>query len=1199
MVRPVLALPMLPMLRQQQQQQQQQLTLAPGGSLTPLAWLLAGLALLAAAATTRAALLPTPASLEYHLLRIFPEVLYQDVSLRRNIHFCDFFNQDTLSPGAPDGLDDLIFYDSHYAFETSPEHRASRDAPTPGARYPVHLAHAGVQTFHCITKVPFPLAPLTYLNTRYSPALGRIQEIFYAGSHKTLHQSNGLFSAKQGLGGLTLPVLITAYPMGPDQPFSGLMALYYSYMALMNINLLDSYNSYTEYEKLEIEDLHSITGAASVDLDNDGLPEALIASKHQDLPEDVYVLTHLSRFLDPTLPDQAHCLQRSLLQLPAGFLPGSIILGDFDGDGHASDIALVSDHGSTCTGPAADQCTACPTGQHLLNGTCGTTPAATVTVRPEPGPGTPAVYFQASNLGNFGPMKRLAVASLSSATNQPFLFNDLRAFEHLRRADFSPAGTGARRAEGLLAVDTEKHVMQAVPVPGSGHFTLQMSLAPEMLDLVFRRLAESLHMPLFDDELLECLGDRDNAITSGTGRLCDLALRTTLSRNALEFARPTPDRVLAQQQIILGSSGISPDSMQDAFGAWHPVDNRRGQDRWLSVSKSTFDSVSCSYHWTNLLTVYIQPILKRQDFRPVDLPPGLIMPCAQPHSLPQDPAGVHPPPMLLSVAAPGPSSPALLYLWRSTSTVDGHARMDAPVPLLRAADLGYPQGTSPTTFQLVIMPHTLRHDRAELFFWDGQWFYSAVLTLAPDGAAHLSVQPAVPQSMQMLLHFQQANPTAVRLVPLDVDGDGRPEVAAVRLDTGGVTLFAEAGPHNGCGAGALGTCVEPRPAWAPGNCAPSEPCTWKPTSLQVGDLAACTDGVARDAGPHRPAPHPGADVGAATQLGMVASAAATLAQINSNLARVMPHMAGVVVAPADLATPLPVKAALTVTLYANGLHEESPRLSRHPVAMYDVPLPYPAQELAFTPGPVHGQYHSAVHSLRRTTTGEHLVILPFWTTAHWSAHEETQFIMLTLPSVTPRLSAPHRAHRPGEAAALALPAATALYPALAGTPGDRPAVFFFTNKWQRPEFLFLQPPGDDVPLHQALYYQQSFDTEQMVALVRADGQPAGIVMQPYGCLGCFDSSATLTPGAEPASCVNSTPGAGACSPQAPGCQVCHTDAWTTCLVCQPGFLLTSDWKCLPPDQCPKGTFANPDTGTCSACPIYCLACTADAPHLPP
>ncbi|KCV67274.1 hypothetical protein H696_06303, partial [Fonticula alba] len=690
------------------------------------------------------------------------------------------------------------------------------------------------------------------------------------------------------------------------------------------------------------------------------------------------------------------------------------------------------------------------------------------------------------------------------------------------------------------------------------------------------------------------------------------------------------------------------------------------------------------------------------------------MPCAQPHSLPQDPAGVHPPPMLLSVTAQGPPNTALLYLWRSTSTVDGHARMDAPVPLLRAADLRYPQPTKPTTFQLAIVPHTLRHDQTHLVFWDGHWLYTATLKRHDNGAAHLSIQPMVLQSLSLLTHLQDAPPTAVHLIPLDVDADGRPEVAVIRTDTGSITLFAEAGPHNGCGAGALGTCVEPRPDWAPGDCAPSEPCTWKPTSLRVGDLAACTDGVAvpdgppcvpcgfdpqvectppctidncrhcldgrclvcdkdfllaedarscvracpdpdatvaggrclppdapftpwagvhghpswkdfqpaglaharlarvtykdqeslwpvamatpslighfgpdtdtlvvvpvagtatdgrptdirhisshaaqqdylrlddaailggalaqghdmglaqapstdpsdfapvtslrqllqpispvhlaglqRDAGPHRPAPHPDADVGAATQLGMVASAAVTLAQISSNLDRVAPHMVGTMVAPADLGTPLPVKAALTMTLYANDLHKNTPRPSGQPVTMQDMPLPYPARELAFAPGPLHGQAHTELHALRRTTTDEHLLILPLQLAGYQGLSSDVHFLMLTLPSVTPRLSAPRRAHHPGETTTLALPAATALYPALADTPGDRPAVLFVNTSWKKPEFLLLQPPGDDVPLHQALTYRQGYSTEQMVALVRADGQPAGIVIQPYDCL---------------------------------------------------------------------------------------------------
>ncbi|KCV67259.1 hypothetical protein H696_06319 [Fonticula alba] len=391
-----------------------------------------------------------------------------------------------------------------------------------------------------------------------------------------------------------------------------------------------------------------------------------------------------------------------------------------------ADGACAACHGNCreCTGPEVGQCTACSTGWHLLNGVCGLAPAATVTVRPEPGPGTPAVYFQASEMLMLDTVQMLAVTSLSSATDQPLLFNDLRAFEHYRQADFSPAGAEPRRAEALLIRGAQKRVVQATPVPGSGHFTLQTPPALGRLDLVLRRMAESLHMPMVGTDLVECLDDRDNPLASGTGRLCDLALRTLAFTDPLEFARPTPARVRLRRTYHSTDPGLAPVGMLVAFVTWHPVDNRRGQDRWLVAAKSTPSSHSCSYYWTGVVPGSLD--IMRPHFWPVDLPLGLSMPCAQPHSLPQDPAGVHPPPMLLSVAAAKvPGNPVLLYLWRSISTVDGHARMDAPVPLLRSADLGYPQGTSPTTFQLAIMPHTLRHDRAELFFWDGQWFYSA------------------------------------------------------------------------------------------------------------------------------------------------------------------------------------------------------------------------------------------------------------------------------------------------------------------------------------------------------------------------------------------------------------------------------------------------------------------------------------------
>ncbi|KCV67756.1 hypothetical protein H696_05696 [Fonticula alba] len=326
------------------------------GSRTPLAWLLAGLALLAAAATTRAALLPTPASLEYHLLHALPEATGQSINYRQNIHFCDFFNQDTLSPGAPDGLDDLVFYDSHYVFEASPDDRASGDAPTPGTRRPVHFAHAGVQTFHCASKVPFPLAPLTYLDTYYSPAFGHIQEIFHSAVQDIMYQSNGLFASEYSLGSIVPPVLITAYPMGPGQPRSGLLSLLRTHALFGRVvHLSSNADAQPHVVTFQLGNFLDVTSMASVDLDNDGLPEALVAGKLQGMPADVYVLTHLSRFLDPTLSGGARYLPRGLLQLPAGFIPGNIILGDFDGDGHASDIALVSDHGSTTSPMARDQ----------------------------------------------------------------------------------------------------------------------------------------------------------------------------------------------------------------------------------------------------------------------------------------------------------------------------------------------------------------------------------------------------------------------------------------------------------------------------------------------------------------------------------------------------------------------------------------------------------------------------------------------------------------------------------------------------------------------------------------------------------------------------------------------------------------------------------------------------------------------------
>ncbi|KCV67424.1 hypothetical protein H696_06116 [Fonticula alba] len=255
-----------------------------------------------------------------------------------DIVFCDFFTQRYQMTGMADGFDDLFYSWSHYSVKTAPGGKRRGDFS--GAR-PVRFIAGDLRQPTCLYGYPFVSAgpgawPLyaglvSNIPMVFASAVATSSEIF-------LLNRDILFSINmQGQS----PILVFDQASPPRiQPF--VASIHHDELGLM-LPVVDLPDKHFVNIGLVGQKLLTAT-----DLDADGLVDAVLVAAsdalHPTGPQSVYWLSNIGRSFTSAggLPDLS-----LLYRLPAGFRAGKIVVGDFDGDGRASDLAVVSGAGST------------------------------------------------------------------------------------------------------------------------------------------------------------------------------------------------------------------------------------------------------------------------------------------------------------------------------------------------------------------------------------------------------------------------------------------------------------------------------------------------------------------------------------------------------------------------------------------------------------------------------------------------------------------------------------------------------------------------------------------------------------------------------------------------------------------------------------------------------------------------------------
>ncbi|KCV72439.1 serine/threonine protein kinase [Fonticula alba] len=274
--------------------------------------------------------------------RLVTRVAHPDAvspSDRANIQFCDFFNAQSLQPFTGDGFDDLAYMSSFYSLATSPLARAG----LPSSRPREFLPGPPLRTHRCFS-YPFarkPLSPFCQILDVISPELSYIQEIFSVGNQAIYHaegfmQSGAtLFDPASVVVGTSLAG--SSFLLQPDSLWSKLQFNFFDDVGSSTHSLMQGFRG---FEFLQ-----------ATDLDGDGLVDAVTVASPPGavLPagRGIYWLNRLGEAaLTPDSPADVSLL----LPLPVDMEVGQLLVGDFDGDGLASDLVVVS--GARSTGPA-------------------------------------------------------------------------------------------------------------------------------------------------------------------------------------------------------------------------------------------------------------------------------------------------------------------------------------------------------------------------------------------------------------------------------------------------------------------------------------------------------------------------------------------------------------------------------------------------------------------------------------------------------------------------------------------------------------------------------------------------------------------------------------------------------------------------------------------------------------------------------
>ncbi|KCV70859.1 hypothetical protein H696_03220 [Fonticula alba] len=254
-----------------------------------------------------------------------------------DIRFCDFFHQGRLAVGGPDGFDDVAYVQTHFSVRTSPE--AKRRGDFIGSR-PVRFMAGALGPVACFTDYPFALGGPTDLwmnrNMLYSPS-NSFDSLVILGTHAILMNADRSDSLT-----LTGHGHVAIFDRrSPPRIGTLILSLH---QGSVQLDQVDSRYGSPPRDSFGLVGLTLLT---ATDLDDDGLVDAVVVAATDPLlpgaGQSIYWLSNVAQ------PRGAHPLAdlTLLYRLPAGFRAGQIAVGDFDGDGHASDLAVASGPGSS------------------------------------------------------------------------------------------------------------------------------------------------------------------------------------------------------------------------------------------------------------------------------------------------------------------------------------------------------------------------------------------------------------------------------------------------------------------------------------------------------------------------------------------------------------------------------------------------------------------------------------------------------------------------------------------------------------------------------------------------------------------------------------------------------------------------------------------------------------------------------------
>ncbi|KCV71545.1 serine/threonine protein kinase [Fonticula alba] len=258
---------------------------------------------------------------------------------RANIEFCDFFNAYSLNPYAKDGFDDLTYGSSFYNLATSPLIRAG----LPCSRPRTFVLGSPLEPHRCFS-YPFarrPLAPFSLLADILTPEQPDIDGIHATGTIALLTSEDLLLQSR--FFGENTSVVVGSTATGASfilQCTSPEGRLLFSYLGSLNGDTFPLMSGMKGFEFLQ-----------ATDLDGDGLVDAVtVASSPEAVLATGRGVYWISRLGEAALTPASPADVSLLLPLPVDMEVGQLLVGDFDGDGLASDLAVVS--GPRSTGPA-------------------------------------------------------------------------------------------------------------------------------------------------------------------------------------------------------------------------------------------------------------------------------------------------------------------------------------------------------------------------------------------------------------------------------------------------------------------------------------------------------------------------------------------------------------------------------------------------------------------------------------------------------------------------------------------------------------------------------------------------------------------------------------------------------------------------------------------------------------------------------